>query len=94
MIVLVIPGEMFLFTYQFLPPHLIYRVVSKDGIAGEPVPITMPSPVLMHDFAISENYACFMDLPLVLNPMVPIRHIRTLDQYLLFVSQVDLFAIA
>ncbi|KAG0605587.1 hypothetical protein M758_9G071000 [Ceratodon purpureus] len=64
-----ITGEMFLFTYQFLAPHLIYRVVSKDGIAGEPVPISMPGPVLMHDFAISENYACFMDLPLLLNPM-------------------------
>jgi carotenoid cleavage dioxygenase-like enzyme len=65
-----VSGEMFIFTYQMLAPHLIYRVVSKDGVVKEPVPITMPGPVMMHDFAISENYAIFMDLPLLLDPLV------------------------
>jgi hypothetical protein len=68
--VLDVSGEMFIFTYQMLAPHLIYRVVSKDGVVKEPVPITMPGPVMMHDFAISENYAIFMDLPLLLDPLV------------------------
>lgn len=61
-------GEMFLFAYQEKAPYLIYRVVSKDGVIGEPVPITIPHCVMMHDFAITENYALFMDLPLLLNP--------------------------
>ncbi|KAG0604369.1 hypothetical protein M758_10G166800 [Ceratodon purpureus] len=61
-------GEMFIFAYQEKAPHLIYRVVSKDGVIGEPVPITIPQCVMMHDFAITENYALFMDLPLLLNP--------------------------
>jgi len=63
-------GEMFIFTYELVVPRLIYRVVSKDGILGEPVSIKMPGPVMMHDFAISENYAIFMDLPLCVNPLV------------------------
>jgi len=61
---------MFTFAYQVKAPHLIYRVVSKDGVIGEPVPITIPACVMMHDFSITENYALFMDLPLRLNPMV------------------------
>jgi carotenoid cleavage dioxygenase-like enzyme len=61
---------MFLFAYQEKAPYLIYRVVSKDGVIGEPVPITIPHCVMMHDFAITENYALFMDLPLLLNPTV------------------------
>jgi carotenoid cleavage dioxygenase-like enzyme len=51
-------------------PRFIYRVVSKEGLLGVPVPITMPHACLMHDFAITENYAIFMDLPLGLNLLV------------------------
>nr|AAK00622.1 carotenoid cleavage dioxygenase 1 [Persea americana] len=48
-------------------PYLTYRVISKDGIMHDPVPITIPE-VMMHDFAITENYAIFMDLPLYFRP--------------------------
>lgn len=54
-------------------------VVSKDGVPGKPAPIAMPGPVLMHDFAITEQYAVFMDLPLFLTPLVrdySLRNIR------------------
>jgi carotenoid cleavage dioxygenase-like enzyme len=62
-----ITGEMFTFGYQIEKSHIFYRVVSKDGVMKDPVKITLPQGVMMHDFAITENYAIFMDLPLVLD---------------------------
>lgn len=62
--------EMFTFGYGQTPPYVTYRVVTKDGVMLDPVPITIPEPVMMHDFAITENYAIFMDLPLHFRPKV------------------------
>ncbi|GAA0167561.1 oxygenase [Lithospermum erythrorhizon] len=60
---------MFSFGYSTrAQPYLTYRVISKDGFMHDPVPITIPDPVMMHDFAITENYAIFMDLPLIFKP--------------------------
>ena len=59
---------MFTFGYQHTPPYVTYRVVTKEGIMLDPVPITLPKPVMMHDFAITDNYAIFMDLPLYFSP--------------------------
>ncbi|KAF8396149.1 hypothetical protein HHK36_017762 [Tetracentron sinense] len=64
-------GEMFTFGYSHLPPYITYRVISKDGFMHDPVPITISDPIMMHDFAITENYAIFMDLPLYFRPKVP-----------------------
>lgn len=61
-------GEMFTFGYSHTPPYITYRVISKDGFMHEPVPITISDPIMMHDFAITENYAIFMDLPLYFRP--------------------------
>ncbi|CAN0917397.1 Carotenoid 9,10(9',10')-cleavage dioxygenase 1 [Linum grandiflorum] len=61
-------GEMFTFGYSTEPPYVTYRVISKDGSMHDPVPITIPDPIMMHDFAITENYAIFMDLPLYFRP--------------------------
>ncbi|GAB2289035.1 Dixin [Dionaea muscipula] len=61
-------GEMFTFGYAHTPPYITYRVISKDGFMHDPVPITLPAPIMMHDFAITENYAIFMDLPLHFSP--------------------------
>ena len=62
---------MFTFGYQTeKEPHVIYRVVSKEGFMHDAVPITIPQGVMMHDFAITERYAIFMDLPLVVNAKV------------------------
>ncbi|CAA6653637.1 unnamed protein product [Spirodela intermedia] len=60
--------EMFTFGYSQSPPYVTYRVVTKEGIMLDPVPITIPESVMMHDFAITENYAIFMDLPLYFRP--------------------------
>uniref|UniRef100_A0A803NDM1 carotenoid 9,10-dioxygenase n=1 Tax=Chenopodium quinoa TaxID=63459 RepID=A0A803NDM1_CHEQI len=61
-------GEMFTFGYSHEPPYITYRVISKDGYMHDPVPITIPAPIMMHDFAITENYAIIMDLPLHFRP--------------------------
>lgn len=61
-------GEMFTFGYSHTPPYITYRVISKDGFMHDPVPITIPAPIMMHDFAITENYAIIMDLPLHFKP--------------------------
>eukprot|EP00252_Welwitschia_mirabilis_P023620 TRINITY_DN672_c0_g1_i1.p1 TRINITY_DN672_c0_g1~~TRINITY_DN672_c0_g1_i1.p1 ORF type:complete len:495 (+),score=76.24 TRINITY_DN672_c0_g1_i1:107-1591(+) len=66
-------GEMFTFGYQFTLPYLTYRIVTKDGTMLDPVSITIPKPVMMHDFAITENYAIFMDLPLYFTPKEMIK---------------------
>ncbi|WCJ18409.1 9-cis-epoxycarotenoid dioxygenase chloroplastic [Euphorbia peplus] len=68
-----ITGEMFTFGYAHEPPYITYRVISKDGFMHDPVPITVSDPIMMHDFAITENYALFMDLPMYFRPKEMIK---------------------
>ncbi|KAJ3673008.1 hypothetical protein LUZ60_006382 [Juncus effusus] len=73
--------EMFTFGYSHEPPYVTYRVIDKEGKMSDPVPINIPAPVMMHDFAITENYSIFMDLPLYFRPkdMVKGKLIFTFD---------------
>ncbi|KAB2594730.1 carotenoid 9-10-cleavage dioxygenase-like [Pyrus ussuriensis x Pyrus communis] len=78
-----VTGEMFTFGYSHTPPYVTYRVISKDGFMHDPIPITIADPVMMHDFAITENYAIFMDLPLIFQPKEMVKEkkfIFTFDQ--------------
>ena len=59
-----VTGEMMFFGYSFAPPYLKYSIVSSTGKLLRTVPIDIPVAVMMHDFAIAENYTIFMDLPL------------------------------
>ncbi len=64
-----ITGEMMFFGYSLIrPPYLQYSVVSADGKLLKTVPIDLPVGVMMHDFAITENYTIFMNLPLTFRP--------------------------
>ncbi|MBD2293563.1 carotenoid oxygenase family protein [Anabaena sphaerica FACHB-251] len=63
-----VTGEMMFFGYSFAPPYLQYGVVSPQGEILRTVPIELPMGVMMHDFAITENYTIFMDLPLTFSP--------------------------
>ncbi|PIA48381.1 hypothetical protein AQUCO_01400769v1 [Aquilegia coerulea] len=74
-------GEMFTFGYSHTPPYCTYRVISKDGIMHDPVPITISDPVMMHDFAITENYAIFMDLPLLFRPKEMVKENKLIFMY-------------
>jgi carotenoid cleavage dioxygenase len=62
-------GEMMFFGYSLMqPPYLQYSVVSASGELLRTVPIDLPVGVMMHDFAISEHYTIFMDLPFTFRP--------------------------
>ncbi|CAN0211162.1 unnamed protein product [Scytosiphon promiscuus] len=70
-------GKLHAFGYQFLDsskPYVTYYVLDKSGKLETQFPITgMERAVMMHDFAITENYAIFLDLPLFFKPEVMIR---------------------
>lgn len=60
-----ITGEMLAFGYAQLPPYLTYLRVSPEGELVQSEVIDVPGPTMMHDFMITENYALFMDLPVI-----------------------------
>ena len=63
-----VTGEMMFFGYSpVVPPYLHYGIVSASGELLQTTPIDLPAPVIMHDFAITERYTIFMDLPLTLH---------------------------
>ncbi len=58
-------GEMLFFGYSpIVRPYLHYGIVSAEGKLLRTVPIDLPLGVMMHDFAITEHYTIFLDLPL------------------------------
>ena len=61
-------GEMMFFGYSFAPPYLQYGIISAEGEILKTTPIELPMGIMMHDFAITENYTIFMDLPLTFSP--------------------------
>nr|QCP71052.1 9-cis-epoxy-carotenoid dioxygenase [Pohlia nutans] len=59
-------GEMHAFSCDWQKePFLTYFRVTADGTKGAEVPITLREPNLMHDFAITENYAIFPETQMV-----------------------------
>ncbi len=65
-----VTGEMMFYGFSpIAPPYLEYSVVSPEGELRRTVPIDLPVPVMIHDFAITENYTIFLDMPLLFKPM-------------------------
>lgn len=60
-------GEMHFFGYGFMPPYVTYHVADAAGQLVHTQEIVVPGPTMIHDFAISRNYAIFLDLPVVFN---------------------------
>ena len=56
---------MHFFGYSFAPPFLTYHVADAAGELVKSVEIPVPGPTMVHDFAITERHAIFMDLPVV-----------------------------
>ncbi|TKY70206.1 carotenoid cleavage dioxygenase 4 [Spatholobus suberectus] len=63
-------GECFAFRYGPVPPFLTYFRFDPNGRKHEDVPIfSMPTPSLIHDFAITKKYAIFSDIQIGMNPL-------------------------
>ena len=60
--------ELSWFRYSAEPPYLVYGVVSPRGQISRTVPIDIPRPVVMHDFAVTDQHVVFFDSPAVIDP--------------------------
>lgn len=61
-------GELFWFDYGPRPPYLRYGVVGADGRVTHVTDVDLPGSRMLHDMAITDNYAVLMDLPLIQDP--------------------------
>lgn len=60
-----VTGELHFFGYSPLPPYLTYHRLSAAGELVESYEVDVPGPTMMHDFAITERYVVWLDLPMV-----------------------------
>ncbi len=58
-------GELHFFGYGFWAPYLTYHRLNAQGDLVESREIDVPGPTMMHDFAITEHYVVWLDLPMV-----------------------------
>lgn len=59
-----VTGELLTFGYRISrSPYVSYSVFGPDHRLRHTAPIEIPRPVMMHDFAITEHYSIFLDLP-------------------------------
>jgi carotenoid cleavage dioxygenase len=59
-----VTGELHFFGYGFRPPFLTYHRLSAGGELVVSAEIGVPGPTMMHDFAITDRHAVFLDLPM------------------------------
>jgi carotenoid cleavage dioxygenase-like enzyme len=59
-----VTGELHFFGYGIRPPFLTYHRLSADGELATSAEIAVPGPTMMHDFAITDRHAVFLDLPM------------------------------
>jgi carotenoid cleavage dioxygenase-like enzyme len=60
-----VTGELHFFGYGATPPYLTYHRLSAAGELVESRDVKVPGPTMMHDFAITERYVVWLDLPVV-----------------------------
>ncbi|XP_006647756.2 9-cis-epoxycarotenoid dioxygenase NCED1, chloroplastic [Oryza brachyantha] len=65
-----VTGELFAFRYGPVPPFVTYFRFDQAGNKGADVPIfSVQQPSFQHDFAITERYAIFPEIQIVMKPM-------------------------
>lgn len=60
-----ITGELYFYGYSATAPYLTFHVADAAGQLLCSVPVDVPGPTMMHDFAITEHYVIWLDLPMV-----------------------------
>src|SRR5919198_161652 len=68
-----VTGELHFFGYDVRPPYLTYYRLSASGELVCGADIAIPGPSLLHDFAITEHYAVFLDLPITFRIRLALR---------------------
>ncbi len=58
-------GEMVFFGYSPFPPYVRVHGAAPDGTLTWSTPVDLPSPVMMHDFVVTERRVVLFDLPAV-----------------------------
>lgn len=58
-------GELLAFGYNFAEPYLTYHQIDAQGALVRSEPLTVAGPSMMHEFAITERHAIFLDLPIL-----------------------------
>ncbi|KAI3453902.1 hypothetical protein Pfo_010565 [Paulownia fortunei] len=67
-------GEAFAYGYNITRPFLTFFRISSDGRKQKDVPIFyMEGCTVVHDFALTKNYAIFPDIQIVVNPLWILR---------------------
>ncbi|KAL0352031.1 UNVERIFIED_CONTAM: putative carotenoid cleavage dioxygenase 4, chloroplastic [Sesamum calycinum] len=67
-------GETFAFRFHVIPPFLTFFRIGSDGRKGPDVPIfSMKTSAMIHDFAVTKNYAIFNDVQMVISPVEILR---------------------
>ncbi|WP_327087006.1 carotenoid oxygenase family protein [Nonomuraea sp. NBC_01738] len=59
-----VTGDLLFFGYGFFPPYVTFHRLSAQGELVESREIEVPGATMMHDFAITENYLVWLDLPM------------------------------
>jgi carotenoid cleavage dioxygenase len=60
-----VTGEMIFFGYNVMEPYLTYMRANPAGELVQVEPIATRGPAMMHDFAVTENYVIFMEMPII-----------------------------
>jgi carotenoid cleavage dioxygenase len=63
-----VTGDLHFFGYGALPPFLTYHRVSAAGELVTSAEVPVAGPTMMHDFAITDRHAVFLDLPMTFSP--------------------------
>ena len=64
-------GELHGFGYRSRDrPYLHYFVIGAGGLVKKDMSINIPDPVMMHDFAMTEQHVVFLDFPLMFSAKV------------------------
>jgi carotenoid cleavage dioxygenase-like enzyme len=58
-------GDMHFFGYAVFEPYLTYHQANAAGELVKSVPLETDGPAMMHDFAMTENYVIFMEMPVL-----------------------------